>query len=48
MSTRSLGKEDSPLANWTEETVNVAGVDLAMIKGGAGKPLLILHEELAA
>lgn len=31
---------------WTEETVHVAGNDLAIIKGGTGKPLLVLHEEL--
>lgn len=31
---------------WTEETRNVAETDLVFITGGAGKPLLILHEEL--
>ena len=30
----------------TEEKLNVAGAELVMIKGGAGKPLLILHDEL--
>ena len=34
------------MANWTEETITVAGADLVMIKGGLGKPVLILHEEL--
>lgn len=34
------------MANWTEETIKVAGADLVMVKGGTGKPLLILHEEL--
>jgi pimeloyl-ACP methyl ester carboxylesterase len=29
-----------------EENLNVAGAQLAMVKGGAGKPLLILHDEL--
>jgi len=29
-----------------EETVHVAGAQLAMVKGGSGKPLLILHDEL--
>ncbi len=29
-----------------EETIAVANARLAMIKGGAGKPLLILHDEL--
>ena len=29
-----------------EETVRVAGAKLAMVKGGSGKPLLILHDEL--
>ena len=32
--------------SWSEETVQVAGADLAMIKGGSGKPLLMLHDEL--
>jgi pimeloyl-ACP methyl ester carboxylesterase len=34
------------LANWNEETVNVAGTELVLIKGGSGKPLLIFHDEL--
>jgi pimeloyl-ACP methyl ester carboxylesterase len=34
------------MAEWTEEITHVAGTDLAIIKGGTGKPLLILHEEL--
>lgn len=34
------------MAEWTEEITHVAGTDLAIIKGGQGKPLLILHEEL--
>jgi pimeloyl-ACP methyl ester carboxylesterase len=34
------------MAEWTEEITHVAGTDLAVIKGGQGKPLLILHEEL--
>ena len=32
--------------DWTEGTVHVAGTDLAIIKGGTGSPLLVLHEEL--
>lgn len=31
---------------WSEEITHVAGTDLAIIKGGQGKPLLVLHEEL--
>ncbi len=31
---------------WTEEFVEVAGVNLQMFKGGRGAPLLILHGEL--
>jgi len=31
---------------WNEETVRTGGVDLVTIKGGSGKPLLILHDEL--
>jgi len=34
------------MAEWTEEITHIAGTDLAMIKGGKGKPLLVLHEEL--
>ena len=31
---------------WTEVTARVGGSDLAMIKGGTGRPLLVLHDEL--
>jgi pimeloyl-ACP methyl ester carboxylesterase len=31
---------------WTEVTAHSGGADLALIKGGSGRPLLILHEEL--
>ena len=31
---------------WREEITHVAGTNLAIIKGGQGKPLLVLHEEL--
>ncbi len=34
------------MADWTEEIVHVAETDIAIIKGGSGKPLLVLHEEL--
>jgi len=34
------------LANWNEETVNVAGTELVLIKGGSGKPLFVFHDEL--
>ncbi len=34
------------VANWTEEKISVAGTELAMVKGGSGKPLLIFHDEL--
>jgi len=29
-----------------EETFRSGGVDFVIVKGGAGKPLLILHDEL--
>jgi pimeloyl-ACP methyl ester carboxylesterase len=34
------------MAEWTEEVTQVAGSNLAIIKGGTGKPLLVVHEEL--
>jgi pimeloyl-ACP methyl ester carboxylesterase len=34
------------LAHANEEIVKVAGVDLTMLKGGTGRPLLVLHDEL--
>jgi len=34
------------MAEWTEEVTHVAGSDLEVIRGGQGKPLLVLHEEL--
>jgi pimeloyl-ACP methyl ester carboxylesterase len=34
------------MANWREETIAVAQTTLTLIRGGAGKPLLVLHDEL--
>jgi hypothetical protein len=34
------------LANWTEETVKVGGTELVLVRGGSGRPLLMLHDEL--
>jgi len=34
------------LAAWNEETIKAVGTELTFIKGGSGKPLLILHDEL--
>ncbi|MGE3538885.1 MAG: alpha/beta fold hydrolase [Candidatus Tectimicrobiota bacterium] len=31
---------------WTEDIVEAAGIKLQMVKGGTGRPLLILHDEL--
>jgi len=31
---------------WDEETVRTGGIDVALIKRGSGKPLLIFHDEL--
>jgi pimeloyl-ACP methyl ester carboxylesterase len=31
---------------WTRETVRVGGNDITCVKGGSGKPLLVLHEEI--
>lgn len=33
-------------AAWTEEIVEAAGIKLHLVKGGAGEPLLLLHDEL--
>ena len=34
------------MPTWSIETVKTADGDLAMVKGGSGKPLLIFHDEL--
>ena len=31
------------MANFTEETISVAGSNLQVYKGGSGDPLLVLH-----
>ena len=31
---------------WNEEILTVAGVELQMVKGGSGEPLLIFHDEI--
>lgn len=31
---------------WRQETVNLDGSELTVIKGGSGRPLLVLHEEM--
>jgi pimeloyl-ACP methyl ester carboxylesterase len=36
----------SIVPTWSIETVKTADGDLAMVKGGSGKPLLIFHDEL--
>jgi pimeloyl-ACP methyl ester carboxylesterase len=33
-------------SEWRQEKVQVAGTELTFIKGGSGRPLLVLHEEL--
>lgn len=34
------------MATWNENTTTVAGTDLVMVRGGTGKPLLVLHDEM--
>ena len=34
-------------AGWTEQTRSAAGVDLQLVQGGSGAPLLIFHDEIA-
>lgn len=31
---------------WSERTVRIGGIQLPLVTGGSGKPLLILHDEL--
>src|SRR5271154_2806166 len=31
---------------WDEHTIRVAGTELVVIKGGSGRPVLVLHDEL--
>ena len=31
---------------WRQESIRMTGCELAVIKGGAGKPLLVLHDEM--
>ena len=33
-------------ATWTQETHQVAGAELQVLKGGSGEPLLVLHDEM--
>jgi len=43
------GKEaEQPMASqeWSERTVRIGGIQLPLVTGGSGKPLLILHDEL--
>jgi pimeloyl-ACP methyl ester carboxylesterase len=39
-------KEETPLANWTETTANIAGTKLVLVRGGSGRPLIMFHDEL--
>lgn len=34
------------VSDWCEETVDVGGTNLIIVKGGSGKPIFVLHEEL--
>src|ERR1700691_4242264 len=43
---RANTEDHQQMAEWTEEITHIAGTELAIIKGGKGKPLLVLHEEL--
>jgi pimeloyl-ACP methyl ester carboxylesterase len=38
--------QEKYVTTWTQETLRAAGAELAMIRGGSGKPLLIFHDEL--
>lgn len=34
------------MANWTQSVVKAANTELVVIRGGSGRPLLVLHDEL--
>lgn len=34
------------MTQWREDTIHVGGVDVVVVRGGSGKPLLVLHDEL--
>jgi len=34
------------VSSWSEERIPIGGIELSMIKGGSGRPLLIFHDEL--
>jgi pimeloyl-ACP methyl ester carboxylesterase len=34
------------VTHWIEETVHTAGTELVFVRGGAGRPLLVFHDEL--
>jgi pimeloyl-ACP methyl ester carboxylesterase len=34
------------VANWTKDVIKAANTELSIVRGGSGKPLLILHDEL--
>ena len=34
------------MIRWAENSLSVAGVQLSMVKGGSGRPLVIFHDEL--
>ena len=34
------------MATWKEETINIAGAELVVIRGGSGKPLFVCHDEM--
>jgi pimeloyl-ACP methyl ester carboxylesterase len=41
-----ISREEGSLANVTEKIEKVGGAELAIVRGGSGKPLLMLHDEL--
>src|SRR5437016_5967209 len=43
---RPAGHQEKQVTNSSEETVKLAETELALIRGGIGKPLLIFHDEL--
>jgi hypothetical protein len=46
LTTEQVAAMANESTEWREETARVDGANLIVVKGGSGRPLLVLHEEL--